>query len=165
MLPIIKIQPKEGQESVWDYPRPPIVENFHKHIQVFFGDICIVDSHEAKRVLETSHPPTYYFPIQDVQMQFLELNSEVSFCEFKGKTNYYNFKFKDTIIPDIAWFFPKPTSHYATLLNHIAFYAGKGLTCSIDNQVVKAQSGDFYGGWISSEIVGPFKGENATWDW
>jgi len=162
---IARIQPGPGQESVWDYPRPPRLEASLKRVQIVFNGIMLADTHRAKRVLETSHPPVYYLPPGDIAMQYLTATSQTSFCEWKGLAGYYTLTIGDKIVPNAAWFYPNPTPAFASLKDYIAFYPGRMDACFIDGQQVSAQPGDFYGGWITPEIVGPFKGDPGTWGW
>lgn len=154
-----------GQESVWDYPRPPRVEETDRHIQIVFNGVVIADTRRAWRVLETSHPPVYYLPPDDVQRQYLIRTSGSSYCEWKGSAGYYTLTVEDRSVPNAAWFYPNPTPAFAVIRDYIAFYPGKMDRCTVDGEVVQAQSGDFYGGWITKEIVGPFKGGPGTTGW
>lgn len=160
-----RIEPGPGQESVWDYPRPPALEHSERHVEVFFNNILIADSSDVIRVLETSSPPVYYIPESDIEMKFLAENSHRTFCEWKGVAHYYDLKVHDKTALRAAWHYPDPVPDFAELKNHIAFYAQKMDRCFVDGEIVKAQSGDFYGGWITSDIVGPFKGEPGTEGW
>lgn len=154
-----RIEPGPGQESVWDYPRPPHIEDNPKHIQVVFNGVIIADTRRAKRVLETSHPPVYYIPPIDVQMQYLTETRQNSFCEWKGVASYYTVRVGDRIVENAAWFYPYPTMNFRGLRDYVAFYPGRMDACFVDGEQVVPQPGDFYGGWITSEIVGPFKGD------
>ena len=160
-----RIEPGPGQESVWDYPRPPRVENVSKHIQVVFNDVTIADTFEAKRVLETSHPPVYYIPKEDIRMEYLEELRGSSFCEWKGRARYYTVAVGDRRAESAAWSYPDPAQGFAAIKDHLAFYAGPMDACYIDGERVEPQSGGFYGGWITSNIVGPFKGGPGTMGW
>lgn len=160
-----RIQPGPGQESVWDYPRPPRLEESSKHIQVVFNGEVIADTHQAKRVLETSHPPVYYIPLEDIQQQYLTRTQRSSFCEWKGQAAYYTVTVGDRSVADAAWFYPNPTPNFAGIKDYVAFYPSKMEACYIEGEKVTAQPGDFYGGWITSAIVGPFKGGVGTWGW
>ena len=160
-----RITPGPGQESVWDYPRPPRVEDSNKHIRVIFNGVVIADTHRAKRVLETSHPPVYYIPPEDIQMQYLTPTRSRTFCEFKGAASYYTITVGNKSVPDGAWYYAHPTNPYESITNYVAIYPGKMDACYVDNERVKAQEGDFYGGWITSDIVGPFKGGAGTFGW
>ncbi|MCL1474155.1 DUF427 domain-containing protein [Argonema antarcticum] len=160
-----RIQPRPDQESVWDYPRPPRLEDSAKHIQIVFNGIAIVDTHQAKRVLETSHPPNYYIPHTDIKMEYLVRQNRSSFCEWKGHAGYYTIIVGDKQAPNAAWFYPDPTSAFASIKDYVAFYPGLMDVCYLNGERVQPQPGDFYGGWITSEIVGPFKGAPGTWGW
>lgn len=160
-----RIEPKAGQESVWDYPRPPKLEPTKKHLKIVFGGETIAETNLAFRVLETSHPPVYYFPPEDVRIKFLTLNSNSSFCEWKGRAGYYAIEVGGKRIQNAAWFYAHPTNNFAEIKNHIAFYPSKMDACWVDGELVKTQAGDFYGGWITKDIVGPFKGGAGTWGW
>lgn len=157
--------PGPGQESVWDYPRPPRLEDSSRHIQVFVRDICIADTIRAKRVLETSHPPVYYIPPDDIQMQYLKQTDRRTMCEWKGMGRYYAIVLPDIEIENAGWFYPDPVPSFASLANYVAFYPSKMDQCLIDGERVKGQQGDFYGGWITSDVVGPFKGAAGTMFW
>jgi uncharacterized protein (DUF427 family) len=162
-----KIIPKSGQESVWDYPRPPRFELCHKQIRIISSGLILADSVRAFRVLETSHPPSYYIPPEDVNLEFLEQNSASSYCEFKGEAAYYDLK---NGAKNVAWFYPNPTKAYAAIAAYLAFYPSRvklqtGDGCFVNDEQVTPQAGNFYGGWITSDIVGPFKGEAGTQSW
>ncbi|WP_107666640.1 DUF427 domain-containing protein [Cyanothece sp. BG0011] len=159
------IQPKEGQESVWDYPRPPRLEPCDKHIQIIFNGVTIADTKKAYRVLETSHPPTYYIPPEDIKMEYLQPTEKGSFCEWKGPGNYYTLTVKDKQVVNVAWYYPNPTPDFADIKDYVAFYADPMDECLVDGETVTPQPGNFYGGWITSDVVGPFKGEPGSWGW
>jgi uncharacterized protein (DUF427 family) len=160
-----RIEPGQGQESVWDYPRPPRIEDFTGHIRVIFNNHVIADTYQARRVLETSHPPVYYIPPHDIEMLYLVKNSSTSWCEFKGNAHYYSVVVNKKEAKDAAWYYPDPTPDFSALKNYVAFYPSLMDACEVDGEKVKAQAGDFYGGWITKNIVGPFKGEAGTWGW
>ena len=157
------IQP--GQESVWDYPRPPRAEPTSRRVEVYFNGRKIAGTTRAIRVLETSHPPVFYIPEQDVLRECLQPTGKRTFCEFKGQAQYYNVTVDDRSEPNCAWCYPAPTNGYDCIARHIAFYPSKMERCLLDDEIVAAQEGDFYGGWITQEIVGPFKGAADTWHW
>jgi uncharacterized protein (DUF427 family) len=159
------IEPSQGQESVWDYPRPPRLEATNKRLQIIFREIAIVDSQRGYRVLETSHPPVYYIPPEDIQMQYLEETQGQSFCEWKGLAQYYNLAIGDFRVPKAAWYYPNPTPAFQAIANYVAFYADPMDDCYVNGEKVRPQPGGFYGGWITNDIVGPFKGELGTWGW
>ena len=160
-----RIEPAPGQESVWDYPRPPLLEDTTKHIQIIFNGVVIVDTHSAKRVLETSHPPSYYIPPADIKMEYLQMTPQSSFCEWKGSAGYYTIRVGDKEVYNAAWFYPKPTPAFESIKNYVAFYAHLMDKCYVNDEEVQPQPGNFYGGWITSDIVGPFKGAPGTWGW
>ena len=160
-----RIEPNPGQESVWDYPRPPRVEPCSKRIQVVFNEITIADSKRTQRVLETSHPPVYYIPPEDISMEYLQATQGKSFCEWKGNAGYYTVIVGDKQANNAAWYYPNPTVTFASIKDYVAFYPNLMDACYVDGEKVKSQSGSFYGGWITSDIVGPFKGGLGTWGW
>ena len=160
-----RIDPGPGQESAWDYPRPPRMEDFTGHIRVIFNNLVIADTHEAKRVLETSHPPVYYIPPRDIQMHYLMKSPLTSWCEFKGIAHYYTVVVNEKEAKNAAWYYPYPAPDFLALKDHVAFYPGFMDACEVNGEKVKAQEGDFYGGWITSNIEGPFKGEAGTRGW
>lgn len=159
------IPPAPGQESVWDYPRPPRLEQTQRHIQVLFNGVTIADTRRAWRVLETSHPPTYYIPPEDIQMDYLQPGNGRSFCEWKGPAGYYSVVVDGRRAENAAWFYPNPTPDFTPIRNHVAFYAAQMDACTVDGERVQPQPGSFYGGWITSDVVGPFKGEPGSWGW
>ena len=160
-----RIEPGSGQESVWDYPRPPRVEPSRYEIRVEFGGREIARSEGAVRVLETSHPPVYYIPPDDIDPGVLHLTPSSSFCEFKGRASYYTVQVGDRESIDAAWTYLEPAEGYAALTGLVAFYPGRVDACFVGEEQVDPQAGDFYGGWITSAVVGPFKGESGTLGW
>lgn len=163
-----KIQPEKpdfGQESVWDYPRPPRVEPSDERVRVVYNGVTIADSTKTLRVLETSHPPAYYIPPEDVQMQYFTSTSRITFCEFKGAASYWSLNVNGRIEENVAWAYKNPTPGFRALDGYIALYPGRMDACYVGDEQVQAQAGDFYGGWITSKIVGPFKGGPGTMGW
>ena len=160
-----RIEPKAGQESVWDYPRPPKLEATTKHLKIIFGGEIIAETNCAFRVLETSHPPVYYFPPEDVRVEFLTKAADASFCEWKGSAGYCDLQVGEKIVKNAGWFYPNPTNNFAGIKDYIAFYPSKMDACYVNDELVQSQESDFYGGWITAEIVGPFKGGAGTWGW
>ena len=160
-----RVVPAPGQESVWDYPRPPRLEDSTRRIRIVFNGETIAETTRAKRVLETSHPPVYYIPPEDIRMEFLSRTPRSSFCEWKGQAAYYTVKVGDHQAENAAWFYPNPVPAFAGLKDYVAFYPSRMEACYVDDEIVQAQPGDFYGGWITSDIVGPFKGTAGTWGW
>lgn len=164
-MQVKQVEPGPGQESVWDYPRPPRLEDCPKHIQVKLNGIIIADTHRAKRVLETSHPPVYYIPPEDVQMDYLIPRFNHSYCEWKGEAHYYGVMVGDQVIDIAAWYYPAPTPAFAAIRMYIAFYAQYMDSCTVDGEEVTPQPGGFYGGWITNDVVGPFKGDVGSELW
>jgi uncharacterized protein (DUF427 family) len=160
----IKI-PDPGQESVWDYPRPPKVEHIGKHLRVEFGGIAIAESNHTIRIIETASPPVYYFPPDSVLMKYIEPSQRRSLCEWKGRAIYYSVRVGKQFSENATWSYPDPWEGYQAILGYLAFYAAKMDACYIDGQQVKPQPGEFYGGWITVDILGPFKGEQGTEEW
>jgi uncharacterized protein (DUF427 family) len=160
-----RIEPKAGQESVWDYPRPPRLEQTNKHLKVIFNGETIAETSQAFRVLETSHPPVFYFSPEDVQMEFLTAASGSSFCEWKGGAGYYDLHVGEKTVENAGWFYANPMRSFAVIKDYIAFYPSKMDACYVNEELAQSQAGDFYGGWITSEIVGPFKGGAGTLGW
>jgi uncharacterized protein (DUF427 family) len=152
-------------ESVWDYPRPPRVEASHKLVRVEFAGEVIAETTRAYRVLETSHPPVYYIPPADVRGDFLRPTRRHTWCEFKGRASYYDLVAGGREVRDVAWYYPEPTARYAAIRDHVAFYPGRVDAAYVDGELVAAQAGDFYGGWITADIEGPFKGGPGTAGW
>lgn len=157
-----RINPEAWQESVWDYPRPPRIEDFSKHIKVIFNSTIIAETIKAKRVLETSHPPVYYIPPEDVKKEYLSPAENKTFCEWKGEASYYHLTIGNKQARYACWSYPDPIPAFAELKNYIAFYAQKMDACWIDDELVTPQPGKFYGGWITKNIIGPFKGEEGV---
>jgi len=158
-------QPEPGQESVWDYPRPPSIEPTLRHIQIFVGSETIADSRRTLRLTETSHPPVYYIPPADLRLDLLQPAVGYSYCEWKGEAIYHTLVVGDRRTDQVAWSYPQPAAPYASLAGYLAFYPSKVDRCLVDGIEVVAQPGDFYGGWITPEIVGPFKGDPGSWGW
>lgn len=157
--------PGPGQESVWDYPRPPRIETSRKSIRIEAGGILIAASENAKRVLETSHPPVFYLPPADVQMALLETAKRQTWCEWKGRAIYFDLVVDDRRIEHAAWSYPDPTPAFESIRAHLAFYPSLMDACYVGDEQATAQPGDFYGGWITKDIVGPFKGAPGTMGW
>jgi len=154
-----------GQESVWDYPRPAIAEPSQRHIRIVHQGVVLADTRAAWRTLETSHPPTYYLPQADIAMAHLEPNPARSLCEWKGQAHYWDVVIDELVLPRVGWSYPRPTPRFEILKDHIAFYAQPFDRCSVDGEIVVAQAGGFYGGWITSGFAGPFKGGPGTSGW
>jgi uncharacterized protein (DUF427 family) len=160
-----RVRPGPGQESVWDYPRPPRLERSGRRVAVDLGGVRIVDTTLALRVLETSHPPVYYVPLADFTAVELTPTDRTSMCEFKGRARYWTLAAGGRVARDAAWSYPQPVPAFAALADHLAVYPSRMDACWVDGEQVQAQAGDFYGGWITSHVVGPFKGAPGTWRW
>jgi len=154
-----------GQESAWDYPRPPRLEAVRERLTVVLGGVTIAETTSGFRVLETSHPPNYYFPPGDVAPGALESSPGGSFCEWKGRAQYFTVRGGDQVEVDAAWAYATPSPAYQAITDHVAFYAGRMGACFVDGELVVPQPGSFYGGWITSRIVGPFKGGPGSRGW
>ncbi|KMO39264.1 DUF427 domain-containing protein [Methylobacterium aquaticum] len=154
-----------GQESVWDYPRPPRLEPVPERLRVVFDGITIADTIRGWRVLETSHPPTYYLHPDDIRPGALVPAGGGSVCEWKGRAQYFDVVGPHRRAERVAWAYPRPTAAFAALAGHVAVYAGPMDACFVGDERVTPQPGGFYGGWITPHIVGPFKGEPGTMGW
>ncbi len=159
------VAPARGQESVWDYPRPPRLERSAKHVVVRLGGVVVADTTAAWRVLETSHPPVWYVPRADVADGVLGPTGRTSYCEFKGTAGYWTVTGGGVSRPDAAWSYLRPAPGYEPMTDAVAFYPALMDGCAVDGEVVRPQAGGFYGGWITDDVVGPFKGEPGTWGW
>lgn len=154
-----------GQESAWDYPRPPRLEPVTARLRVVLGGITIAETTRGHRVLETSHPPNYYFPLDDVLPGALVPAGGSSFCEWKGRARYYDVVGGGLVAERAAWAYDEPSAAFAPIATHVAFYAGPMDACFVADERVIPQAGGFYGGWITSNVVGPFKGDPGTRGW
>ena len=162
MIKPVKRDPvRLGQESVWDYPRPPLAQHTTEHVTIVLNGATIVDTSDVVRVLETSHPPVYYLPRSAFAAGLLKPAAGHSYCEFKGVAGYLSIGSS----PRSAWFYPTPSPGYELLAERIAVYPGAMDRCTVDGETVRAQDGDYYGGWITKKIVGPFKGASGTVGW
>ncbi len=161
-------KPAPGQESVWDYPRPPRLETSTASIQVVLGGVTVAHTTSSWRVLETSHPPTYYLPREAFLDGALREAPGSSFCEWKGEASYFDVlggPDGDRVAPRAAWTYLHPTAGFADLAGAVAVMAAAMDECRVDDEVVVAQPGGFYGGWITSAVSGPFKGIEGSWGW
>lgn len=159
------ILPQPGQESVWDYPRPARLEDTNKHLKVICNGIILAETHRGKRVLETSHPPSYYFPAEDVKLEHLIATPKTGLCEWKGRYQYYDINIGDQYINHAVWRYFDPTSDFVDIAEYYGFIANLMDACYVNDEQVTPQPGEFYGGWITADIVGPFKGGSGTWGW
>ncbi|MEM6470547.1 MAG: DUF427 domain-containing protein [Planctomycetota bacterium] len=159
------IKPGPGQESVWDYPRPPRLERVAKRVRLIVDDEVLAETQIAYRVLETSHPPTFYLPPEDVDLTRLRSERWGTFCEWKGQAHYYSIVTPNRLIKRAAWSYPTPTPSFDEIAGYLSFYPSKLDQAFVGDDLVMAQPGDFYGGWVTPEIVGPFKGDPGTMGW
>ncbi|MFD4422853.1 DUF427 domain-containing protein [Agromyces sp. NPDC058484] len=156
---------RPGQESVWDYPRPPRVERIDVRVTIDLGGERVVDTRDVVRVLETSHPPVYYLPIAAFAAGALARDRGASFCEFKGTARYLSLAGGNRFVSRAAWNYPSPSPGFEALADRVAVYAGRMDACSVDGERVAPQEGRFYGGWITSNVAGPFKGAPGSMGW
>jgi uncharacterized protein (DUF427 family) len=154
-----------GQESVWSYPRPAVAEASRAHILIAHRGQIVADTRASIRTLETSHPPSYYIPPDDIMPGVLRRAAGSSFCEWKGMAVYWDVVLGDVVVPRVGWSYPDPSPSFAMLRDHVAFYAGPFDRCSVDGETVVPQPGPFYGGWITRAIAGPFKGVAGSQGW
>ncbi|WP_336486884.1 DUF427 domain-containing protein [Methylobacterium nigriterrae] len=164
-LPACPLPPGPGEESVWDYPRPPRLEPVPGRLRVVLGGETIADTLRGYRVLETSHPPTYYFPEVDVAAGCLGLPRRAGICEWKGQAVLFDVRAGGRDAPGAAWAYPDPNPAFRDIAGYRAFYAGPMDACLVGEVRAEPQPGGFYGGWITPGIVGPFKGGPGTMGW
>jgi len=157
--------PGLGQESVWDYPRPPRLEDFDGHVEVVFHGVTIAETKSAKRVLETSHPPVFYLPHPDIRLDYVHPQGRTSWCEWKGEARYFDVRIGDLVATAAAWAYPHPKAPFTVLKDHLGFYPALMDACLVNGERVTPQPGGFYGGWITPNIVGPFKGTPGSHSW
>jgi uncharacterized protein (DUF427 family) len=160
-----RVEPGDGQESVWDYPRPPRFEPTCRRLRVVLGGVTIADTVSGLRVLETSHAPNYYFPPADISPDALIPNDGSSWCEWKGQARYHTARGADRVEPSAGWSYSTPNPAYAELARMVAFYPALVDGCFVDDERARAQPGGFYGGWITNDVVGPCKGVPGTNWW
>ena len=169
----MEIKGETVAESVWDYPRPPRLEPTGSQLRVEHRGVVIAETGRAMRVLETSHPPVFYLPPEDIRMDLLRRSDVTdgsgqrgSFCEWKGSAVYWDLLLSgEDAVAAAAWSYPHPTPKFSALRGFLAFYASRVDVCVVDGEQVQAQPGDFYGGWITSRVTGPFKGAPGTQGW
>ena len=152
-------------ENVEDYPRPPALETVAEVLRVEFGGVTIAETSRAVRILETYHAPTYYIPPQDVLMAALVPSTRETQCEWKGRAIYFDIVLDTRRSRNAAWAYPAPVARYAPLKDYLSFYAGSVDAAHVGNLKVEAQPGDFYGGWVTSNLTGRIKGAAGTMHW
>jgi uncharacterized protein (DUF427 family) len=156
--------PGPNQESVWDYPRPPVVVRTTRKVEVYYRGHMLASSTQALRVLETAGPPTFYLSPSDVNVDYLSVTVATSYCEWKGIARYWQLHMEDASNVAVAWCYPEPNPDYAILAGLVSFYPSR-VECFVDDERVQPQPGSFYGGWVTHEIVGPIKGDPGTEAW
>ncbi len=154
-----------GRESVWSFPRPAIAEPCTAHIIIEHGGVVVANTLASVRTLETSYRPSYYIPPADMAVDVLRRAQGSSYCEWKGAAVYWDVIIGDLVIPRVGWSYPDPAPEFSILRDHVAFYAGPFDRCTVDGETVVPQPGDFYGGWITSALAGPFKGVPSSRGW
>lgn len=156
-----------GQESVWAYPRPPALVPSSAHVVVLLGGVVVCDTRRALRVLETSHPPSWYLPYADWVDGSLRASAsgQTSQCEWKGQAGYLDVLGGGLVAQEAAWSYEHPVERYADLAGHVSVYPARMDLVTVDGEVVQAQAGGFYGGWVTADVAGPFKGEPGSWGW
>lgn len=157
--------PGPGQESVWDYPRPPRVEPVPERLRVDFAGVTIAETTRGLRVIEAAGPPVYYFPPENVKRQFLVPMRHTTLCEWKGTARYFTLGVRGRESEAAAWTYPDPDAGYEAIAGYVGFHAGRVDACYVADERVRAQPSDYYGGWATSRIVGPFKGGPGTERW
>ncbi|MEZ5288115.1 MAG: DUF427 domain-containing protein [Vicinamibacterales bacterium] len=165
MRPPFAVAPGPGQVSVWDFPRPPRLEAVDAPVRIEFGGEVVAATTRAVRVCETASPPTYYVPWSDVRAGALVRAAGSSFCEWKGQAAYWTVRTAQGESPSAAWSYPTPAPAFGVLRDYVAFYPGRVDGCWVGDERVRPQPGGFYGGWITADLVGPFKGEPGTGHW
>lgn len=160
-----RVEPGPGQESVWDYPRPPRVAPDRRTVRIEHAGLTVAGSDRAIRVLETAGPPCWYLPAEDVRTDLLVPSGHRTYCEWKGVAEHYDLEIDGRRTARVAWSYLEPSEAYEAIAGYLAFYAGRVDACFVDGERVTPQPGRYYGGWITPEVVGPFKGEPGTEDW
>lgn len=160
----MRIEPGPGQESVWDYPRPPRIEISDRRVQVKLGGAVIADTTRAKRVLETAGAPVWYLPPEDVMEDHLRPHARRTYCEWKGQAEYFTVRADGQSADAAAFTYRDPTPGFRDIAGYYGFYPG-ALECYVDGEKAAPQPGGYYAGWVTSDIVGPFKGEPGTEHW
>lgn len=161
----VRLSPAPGQESVWDYPRPPRIEPSDRRVRIVLGGVTIADTVDAVRVLETSHPPAWYVPFAALTGVNVEHEARSTVCEFKGRAAYWTLTAGGVTAREAGWSYPEPVPGYEALRDHLTVYPERVDACWVDDERVEAQPGGFYGGWITSTVVGPFKGGPGSSGW
>lgn len=156
---------RPGQRSVWDFPRPAIAEQCGAHIRIILGRHVIAETRASICTFETSHPPSYYIPPDDIMPDILRAAGGSSFCEWKGSATYWDVVVEGLVLPRVGWSYGNPAPAFEMLRDYVAFYAAPFDRCSVNGETVIPQPGSFYGGWITRDLSGPFKGIPASMGW
>ncbi len=159
------IRPGPGQRSVWDFPRPPRIEPVTLPVRVEFGGRVIASTQRALRVCETASPPGYYIPPDDVDPEAVLASTRTSFCEWKGEARYWTVRTDGRVAKDAAWSYPQPYPEFGILRDYFAFYPRRMDGCYVGGEGVEPQPGFYYGGWVTRDLVGPFKGVPGSEAW
>ena len=154
-----------GQESVWTFPRPSIAQDTARHLRIEHRGIGVAETRRGVRTVETSHPPTYYFPVDNVRAAVTRSDRTGSFCEWKGAAVYFDVTIAGETLREAAWSYLHPTPPFASIAGHLAFYAAAFDGCFVDGERAVPQPGGFYGGWITRDLAGPFKGVPGSRFW
>ena len=162
--PDFAMEPKPGQESVWSYPRPPRLERDPRRVAVIVEGTTVAETRQAFRVLETASPPAFYLPPQDIRMDYIEPSPGSSICEWKGAAVYWSLRVDAGLVSNAGWSYPEPFEGFEAMADYISFFPAK-VECRVAGELVAPQPGGFYGGWVTREIVGPFKGLPGTEWW
>ncbi len=160
-----RVEPGPGQESAWDYPRPPRVEPTAESVEVHLGGMVVARTTSSLRVLETSHPPVYYLPLAAYGEGVLRPVAGTTACEWKGLASYFDVVTPARTAARAAWTYPHPVPGFESLVGHVAVMPGLMDACTVDGELVTPQEGGFYGGWVTPRVVGPFKGGPGTHGW
>jgi uncharacterized protein (DUF427 family) len=163
--PPIRVEPAPGQESVWDYPRPPRVDAVPERLRVVVDGAVLAETTHGLRVLETAGAPVYYFPRSDVRVERLSDSPHTSYCEWKGSASYLSYDHDRRHVDNVGWTYREPLAGYGEITGHVAFYAGRVDEAWVGDERAMPQPGRFYGGWVTSRVVGPFKGEPGSSGW
>ncbi len=163
------VKPGPGQESVWDFPRPPRVEQVGSSVRVTAFGRTIAETARACRIVETAGAPCYYLPPDDCERSLLVRTSEWSFCEWKGVAYAFDLVDGNAKIRAAAWSYPEPLTDlgagYERIAGYFAFYAAKVDGCYVGDEKVTPQGGGYYGGWITANLTGPIKGDPGSGNW
>lgn len=149
--------PKSGRESIWEYPRTPVVQPEFRRIRVVHNHTPIADTHRARRVCEMGHPPTYYIPPEDVRLELMETTDHKSFSEWKGIAVHYDLLLDGDRIPSAGWHYPEPSRRFEDIRDFVSFYPHRVDHCLVDGEEAVPEPREMYGGWITSELEGPFR--------